>query len=34
MSVYILAAFALGTGVCAGAVFLYYYDRLPLDFGP
>jgi hypothetical protein len=27
MSVYILAAF-LGMGACAGAVFLYYYDRI------
>ena len=27
MSVYILAAF-VGMGACAGAVFLYYYDRL------
>ena len=27
MSVYVLAAF-LGMGACAGAVFLYYYDRL------
>ena len=27
MSVYILVAF-VGMGACAGAVFLYYYDRL------
>ena len=27
MSFYILAAF-VGMGACAGAVFLYYYDRL------
>ena len=27
MSVYILAAF-VGMGACAGAVFLYYYDRI------
>ncbi len=27
MSVYVLAAF-VGMGACAGAVFLYYYDRL------
>ena len=27
MSVYILAAF-VGMGACAGAVFLYYYDRV------
>jgi hypothetical protein len=27
MSVYVLAAF-LGMGACAGAVFLYYYDRI------
>ena len=27
MSIYILAAF-VGMGACAGAVFLYYYDRL------
>lgn len=27
MSLYILAAF-VGMGACAGAVFLYYYDRL------
>ncbi len=27
LSVYILAAF-VGMGACAGAVFLYYYDRL------
>lgn len=27
MSVYELAAF-VGMGACAGAVFLYYYDRL------
>ena len=27
MSVYILAAF-VGMGACAGALFLYYYDRL------
>ena len=27
MSVYILAAF-VGMGACAGAAFLYYYDRL------
>ena len=27
MSVYILTAF-VGMGACAGAVFLYYYDRL------
>ena len=27
MSVYIFAAF-VGMGACAGAVFLYYYDRL------
>ena len=27
MSVYILVAF-VGMGACAGAVFLYYYDRI------
>ena len=27
MSVYILVAF-VGMGACAGALFLYYYDRL------
>jgi hypothetical protein len=27
MSVYVLAAF-VGMGACAGAVFLYYYDRI------
>jgi len=27
MSVYVLVAF-VGMGACAGAVFLYYYDRL------
>ena len=27
LSVYILAAF-VGMGACAGAVFLYYYDRI------